>query len=93
MSVQRWLEVLALLVGLIFVLVLTWYGWSMVAKAMELGEKSESSLKLPLYIYYMALPVGTTLMIVPFLRRLYLYLFHFDPATMLVTHEDVARDK
>jgi C4-dicarboxylate transporter DctQ subunit len=90
---QRLLEIVSLLVGLAFVLVLTWYGWLMVWTAHGLGEKSESSLKLPLYFYYMALPVGTTLMILPFLRRLYDYAFRFDPETMTVTHEHVARDK
>lgn len=90
---QRWLEVLALLVGLTFAGLLTYYGWLMVANAYDLGEKSESSLRLPLYIYYAALPVGTTLMIPPFLFRLYSFIFRFDPATMLVTEEHVARDK
>jgi C4-dicarboxylate transporter DctQ subunit len=92
-AAQRWLEVLSLVVGLVFVCVLTYYGWIMVVTAHDLGERSESSLKLPLYLYYASLPVGTTLMILPFLRRLYDFLFRFDPTTMLVTHEHVARDK
>lgn len=92
-SMQRALEILALLVGLFFACALTWFGWQMVFKAYSLSENSESSMRFPLYIYYMALPAGTTLMILPFLQRLYLYIFQFDPATMLVTHEHVARDK
>lgn len=90
---QRVLEILGLLVGLIFALVLSYYGWLMVQNSIQLGERSESSLKLPLVIYYASLPVGMTLMIFPFLVRLYRYLFRFDPQTMLVTEDHVARDK
>ena len=90
---QRLLEIVALLVGLTFAVLLTWYGYQMVANAYSLGENSESSMRFPLWIFYLALPVGTALMIPPFLQRLYLYVFRFDPSTMLVTHEHVARDK
>ncbi|HRD77267.1 MAG TPA: TRAP transporter small permease [Hyphomicrobiaceae bacterium] len=90
---QRWLEVLSLLVGLAFIGLLTYFGWRMVHQAFTLGEKSESSLRMPLYLYYASLPVGTTLMIWPFIKRIYDYVFHFDPATMTVTDEHVARDK
>jgi len=90
---QRFLEIVALLVGLIFASTLAFYGWDMVLSSHGLGEKSESSARFPLYWYYMALPFGMTLMIPPFLYRLYLYIFRFDPATMLVTEDHVARDK
>lgn len=90
---QRVLEILSLLISLVFVLAMTWYGWGMIQNSISLGERSESSLRMPLYIYYMSLPVGMTLMIAPILRRLYDYIFAFDPATMAITHEHVARDK
>lgn len=91
--VQRLLEILALLVGLVFTTVLFWYGWEMVNAAYDLGENSESSLRFPLWIYYLALPVGMVSMIGAYVHRLYLYLFKFDPSSMLVTHDHVARDK
>lgn len=90
---QRWLEILAIVVAIIFVAVLCYYGWSMVASSRGLGERSESSARFPLWIYYMSLPFGMTLMIFPLLKRLYDYLFKFDPETMHITHDDVARDK
>lgn len=90
---QRGLEILSLVVGLVFTCVLTYYGWMMVDNSISLGERGESSAHFPLYLYYMALPAGMTLMIPSFLWRLYLILFRFDPATMLVTEEDVLRDK
>ena len=90
---QRLLEIFGLLVGLFFTAVLCYYGWLMVQNSIQLGERSESSLRLPLVIYYASLPVGMTLMIFPFLGRLYQFIFKFDPKTMLVTAEHVARDK
>jgi C4-dicarboxylate transporter DctQ subunit len=90
---QRTLEILAILVGIAFIAVLSYYGWLMVRSAQALGERSESSARFPTWIYYLSLPVGTTLMLIPLVQRLYRYVFHFDPQTMLVTHEDVARDK
>lgn len=90
---QRLLEIVALIVGLIFACVLTWFGIQMVLNAQGLGELSESSLRFPLWLYYLCVPVGAGLMIPPFLNRLYLCIFRFDPETMLVTHEQVTRDK
>jgi TRAP-type C4-dicarboxylate transport system permease small subunit len=90
---QRFLEIVALLIGLGFVVALSWYGWQMVLNSYGLGERSESSARFPLYFYYMALPFGMTLMIPPYLYRLYLYIFRYDPATMAVTADHVARDK
>lgn len=90
---QRVLEIISLLVALAFILAMSWYGWGMIQNSLSLGEKSESSLKMPLFIYYASLPVGMTLMILPILKRLYDYIFAYDPATMSITHEHVARDK
>lgn len=90
---QRALEVFSLVVGLFFTLVLTYYGWLMVMNSISLGERGESSAHFPLFLYYMSLPFGMTLMIPPFVWRLYLVLFRFDPKTMLVTDEHVLRDK
>jgi C4-dicarboxylate transporter DctQ subunit len=39
-----------------------------------------------MYLYYLALPVGTALMLVRYIMRLVRYLFRFDPATMSVGH-------
>jgi C4-dicarboxylate transporter DctQ subunit len=92
-AAQRILEIVALLVGLAFVVALSWYGWQMVLSSYDLGERSESSAHFPSYLYYMSLPFGMTLMIPAFIGRLYRCIFRFDPNTMLVTHEHVARDK
>ena len=50
---QRLLEIVALIIGLIFACVLTWFGFQMVQNAQSLGELSESSLRFPLWLYYL----------------------------------------
>ena len=90
---QRLLEILSLLVGLVFTCVLSYYGWLMVDNSISLGERGESSAHFPLFLYYMSLPFGMTLMIPPYLMRLYRVVFRFDPKTMLVSEEHVLRDK
>ena len=90
---QRMVEILGLTIGLVFTCVIAYYGWLMVASSISLGERGESSAHFPLFLYYMALPAGMTLMIPAFLWRLYLMIFRFDPATMLVSEEHVLRDK
>jgi C4-dicarboxylate transporter DctQ subunit len=65
----------------------------MVWLAFDLGEKSESSMKFPLWLYYLALPVGTAFMLIELVRRLYAYLFVYDAERMRVTEEHVLRDK
>lgn len=90
---QRVMEIFSLLVGLLFAGVLSYYGWLMVLNSISLVERGESSAHFPLFVYYMALPFGMTLMIFPFLIRLHRAIFRFDPATMLVTEEDMFRDK
>lgn len=90
---QRVLEIVSLVAGLIFAAVLTGYGARMVWLAYDLGEKSESSAKFPLFLYYLALPVGTALMLFELVRRLYVYIFAYDAERMRITEEHVMRDK
>lgn len=90
---QRVLEIVSLIAGIIFAAVLTGFGARMVWLAYSLGEKSESSAKFPLFLYYLALPVGTAMMLVELLRRLAIYVLHYDAERMRVTEEHVIRDK
>jgi len=86
---QRWLEVFNCLVALVFCAGLVWYGWEIVATAVLIDERSSTDLQFPMWIYYLALPVGGGLMGVRYLIRLARYLFAFDPATMTVGHHAI----
>jgi C4-dicarboxylate transporter DctQ subunit len=85
-GVQRWVEMLNCLVALAFTFGMLWYGWTVVATAILLDQRSSSDLQFPIWIYYLALPVGGGLMFGRYIIRLVRYAFFFDARTMTVGH-------
>lgn len=83
---QRWLEVFNCTVALVFCAGMVWYGWQIVATAVLLDETSSTDLQFPMWLYYLALPVGGGLMGLRYAIRLVRYLWHYDAATMRVGH-------
>ena len=83
---QRWVEMFNCLVALAFTGGMVWYGWEVVGTAILLDQRSSSDLQFPIYIYYLALPVGGALMAVRYVIRLVRYALFFDPATMAIGH-------
>lgn len=83
---QRWVEVFNCLVALAFCAGMVWYGWEIVDTALLIDERSSTDLQFPMWIYYLALPVGGALMGVRYLVRLVRYAAFFDPASMAVGH-------
>lgn len=67
---QRVLEVFHALVGVIFTLAMGYAGLQIVLLSIATGERSESTLGLPLALYYAAMPVGMGLMLVSYAIRL-----------------------
>ena len=55
---QRWVEVFNCLVAIVFCVGMVWYGWEIVDTACMLDERSSTDLQFPMWIYYLALPVG-----------------------------------
>ena len=82
----RWVEVFNCLAAIVFSAALAWYGWQIVATSLQIDERSSSDLQFPMWIYYLALPVGSALMLVRYLIRLVRFTFYFDPETMTVGH-------
>jgi C4-dicarboxylate transporter DctQ subunit len=83
---QRWVEMFNCLVALAFTFGMVWYGWEVVSTAQMLDQVSSSDLQFPMWIYYLALPVGGGLMAVRYVFRLIRYAIFFDPRTMTVGH-------
>jgi C4-dicarboxylate transporter DctQ subunit len=79
---QRWVEMFNCLVAIAFTFGMVWYGQQVVGTALLLDQRSSSDLQFPIWLYYMALPVGGGLMLVRYVIRLVRYAFRFDPATM-----------
>ena len=55
------LAVLAGVTGIAVALFLAWSGWIVVKEAFLWDERTTSTLRLPLWIYYLSLPVGAAL--------------------------------
>jgi C4-dicarboxylate transporter, DctQ subunit len=89
----RWLrltEIFNCLVAIVFCASLVWYGYEIVDTSLLIDETSSTDLQFPMWIYYLALPVGSALMLMRYVMRLVRFAFYFDPATMTVgqTHQD-----
>jgi C4-dicarboxylate transporter DctQ subunit len=84
--VLRWVEIFNCLVAIVFCGALVWYGWEIVDTSLLIDETSSTDLQFPMWIYYLALPVGSALMLVRYVMRLVRFALFFDPATMTVGH-------
>jgi C4-dicarboxylate transporter DctQ subunit len=84
--VQRAVEIGNCLLALFFCALVIWYGFQIVETALSLNEKSTTRLRFPMWIAYLAIPGGTCLIFLSYLRRLYLFLFRFDPLQLLSKH-------
>jgi C4-dicarboxylate transporter DctQ subunit len=79
LPVRRWVEVITVVIGLIFCVVIVYYGIYIVRMTIMMGEVSETSLRFPLWIAYSAVPIGITLLTLRLIRRLWFLLFRFSP--------------
>jgi C4-dicarboxylate transporter DctQ subunit len=80
----RIVEIFNCLVAVVFCGALVWYGWQIVDTSLLIDETSSTDLQFPMWIYYLALPVGSALMLVRYVMRLVRFTLYFDPATMTV---------
>ncbi|MCT8991554.1 TRAP transporter small permease [Chelativorans sp. SCAU2101] len=60
--VRCWLAIFACLLGIATAAFLFWSGWTVVEEAFRWDERTTSSLRLPLWIYYLSLPLGMALL-------------------------------
>ncbi|MFV0244362.1 MAG: TRAP transporter small permease [Qingshengfaniella sp.] len=65
----RLAEALSLVLAFGLSLFLVWSGWKVVAEAIMWGERSVSTLRVPLWIYYAALPVSFALQLLFLIER------------------------
>ena len=82
----RIVEIFNCLVAVVFCAALVWYGWEIVETSLLIDETSSTDLQFPMWIYYLALPVGSVLMLLRYLMRLVRFMLYFDPETMTVGH-------
>lgn len=68
---QNLLHLWHALLGLAFVIVVAWGGYLMVKKAYETGITSESHLKFKMYIPFLIMPLGGSLLVVRMIERIF----------------------
>jgi len=85
---QRWVEAFNCCAAIAFCLGLAYCGFQIAQASQALDERSITGLEFPMWIYYSAVFVGGSLMLVRYVMRLYRYVFKFDPATMVIAPAD-----
>jgi C4-dicarboxylate transporter DctQ subunit len=88
----RIVEIFNCLVAVVFCAALVWYGWEIVDTSLLIDETSSTDLQFPMWIYYLALPVGSALMLLRYIIRVVRFTLYFDPDTMTVgqmLHEEM----
>jgi len=88
-NAQRACEIFNAVTGVLFCGLFTYFGSRTVTFAYNLNEVTEASLQFPVWIYYLGLPVGLSLMTIRYLIRLKIYLFEWDEATMALRLDKV----
>lgn len=76
---RRRIEVMNAFLALGFCLVVTYLAVLIVRATLLSGERSESSLRFPMWITFLSVPMGTSLLSLRYIRRLYRLFFHFSP--------------
>lgn len=86
---RRGMELFNTLVALTFTLFLTYYGVLIAWEGYVWGERSMTTLRFPMWIYFACVPVGAALMVLRYLRRLSILLFTPDPAILRLDEQEL----
>jgi C4-dicarboxylate transporter DctQ subunit len=84
---RRILAVFNATLALGFCLLISWYGFGIVYQAYIFDERSLTGLRFPLWVCYLSVAAGCTLVSIRYLLRVYRLLFRFDEAEIMETHE------
>jgi C4-dicarboxylate transporter, DctQ subunit len=88
-NIQRGVSVGTSILALLFCIFVVIYGTQIVTVALGIDERSTTRLRFPLWIAYLSVPFGCTLISLSYVYRLYLLIFKFE--TTMVSqagHED-----
>ncbi len=83
---RRVLALVVLLATLIMAAVMTWYGWEMFHIAWSRGWRSETVWGFPLWIPYLAMPLGFVLFLVQLIADLWLVVSGRDAVLAATSH-------
>lgn len=77
-KMHRIVEVITSILALGFCILVLFLGYKIVHITYVTDERSLTSMRYPLWIFYLALPVGLTLITARYVKRIYRLLFRFD---------------
>lgn len=86
-NIRRYLAILNSFLALGFCLLVAIYGYKIVSAAYLRDERSLTILRFPLWIPYLSVAVGCSLIAIRYLRRIFLLICQFEVAQILETHE------
>lgn len=84
---RRILAVFNGILALGFCGIISWYGFWIVLQTHACNEKSPTALHFPLWIAYLSVAVGCTLVGIRYVIRIYRLLFQFQRSEVLESHE------
>jgi C4-dicarboxylate transporter DctQ subunit len=70
-GLRKFLNLFTITLGFVFSLILLYSSLDTVTHLFETGLKSESTLRLPMWILYLAIPIGSVLLVLYYLRSFY----------------------
>ena len=89
---RRVLALVVLILTLVMAAAMTWYGWEMFHMAWERNWKSESVWGFPLWIPYLAMPLGFALFVLQLAADLWLVVAGLDQPLAASSHGVELRD-
>jgi len=92
LKTRRFLAVMNGVLAMGFCILICIWGYRIVALTFLTDERSLTALRFSLWIPYLSVPAGCTLVAIRYLRRLYRLLFRFDQSEILEAHE-MAREE
>ncbi|MFH1758833.1 MAG: TRAP transporter small permease [Pseudomonadota bacterium] len=93
LKARRYLAVFNGLVALSFCVAVSVLGYKIVAAAYIYDERSLTALRFPVWIPYLSVAAGCTLVALRYVLRVYRLLFSFQPSEIMETHEMSREEK
>jgi len=87
LKIRRILAFLNALLAIGFCLLVAFFGFHLVFHALAIDQRSLSALRLPLWITYLSVSTGCTLIVIKYAVRAYRLIFHFKTDDIMEIHE------
>jgi C4-dicarboxylate transporter DctQ subunit len=93
LKTRRYLAVFNGLVALGFCVAVSILGFKIVSAAYAFDERSLTALRFPVWIPYLSVAAGCTLVALRYVLRVYRLIFSFQPSEIMETHEMSREEK